>query len=423
MDLSPDQLRVHDAILDWLRNPREQLLTVGGWAGCGKSTILGELAKHFPKPVAYIATTGRASSVLANKLAASGARPTTLMRPPNGKPLKRAYRHLFDPSLPETGGPPLCSTLHRLMFKPIIDSQTEELKGWTARDVLDRQYKRIIMDEASSVSDDMLRVIQVHRIPILAVGDHGQLGPVRASGALMQNPMLRLETIHRQAEGSSIIALSKHVREGGWLKDFRGWDEHCVLRKRSETEAVVRETLAEPNRLDVVMIAWMNKTRVELNRIARRLQGYDGQPPFPGEPIIALHNYGAICNGMRGLLAKPSFMDERRNWILHANVEFPDDGMAGEWHEMNGHQFNRQRTFSSIDELRQCGIPAETMGGGSRLFDNGYCLTAHKAMGSQFAHAVVVVDRPEKPGEDDWRRWIYTSATRAQTKLTIVGSS
>ena len=40
MDLSPDQLRVHDAILDWLRNPREQLLTVGGFAGAGKGQPL-----------------------------------------------------------------------------------------------------------------------------------------------------------------------------------------------------------------------------------------------------------------------------------------------------------------------------------------------------------------------------------------------
>ena len=420
MDLSPDQRRVFDSVLDWLANPRDRLLTCGGFAGSGKSTLLGELAKHFPKPVAYIATTGRAASVLANKLAAAGARPTTLMRPPDGKPLRRAYRHLFDPSLPENGGPPLCSTLHRLMFKPIIDSKTEELLGWTARDVLDRKYKLIVMDEASSVSDDMFRTIKTHGIPVLAVGDHGQLGPVRASGELMKNPMLRLEQIHRQAEGSSIIALSRHVREGGKLVDFRSWDTSCVLRKRSDIEAVVRETLAEPNQLDVALIAWMNRTRVELNRTARKIQGYDGQPPFPGETIIALHNYGAICNGMRGLLAKPSFMDERRNWILHANVEFPDDGMAGEWHEMNGHQFNRERTFASIDELRQYGIPAETMGGGGRLFDFGSCLTAHKAIGSQFSHTVVVVDRSEKPSEEDWRRWIYSSITRASSRLSVV---
>ena len=303
------------------------------------------------------------------------------------------------------------------MFKPIIDSQTEELKGWTARDVLDRKYKRIIMDEASSVSDEMLRVIRVHGIPILAVGDHGQLGPVRASGALMQNPMLRLEQIHRQAEGSPIVALARHVREGGKLRDFAGWNEDCRLRPRSETEAVMRETLTEPNRLDVTFIAWANKTRVRINRLARQLQGYTG-PPVPGEPIVALHNYGAVCNGMRGLLAEPSFLDEKRGWILHANVAFPDDGMAGEWHEMNGYQFNRVYPFTNIEELREHGIPTDTISGGGRLFDFGYCLTCHKAQGSQFDHVVVIYERDQD--SDEARRWNYTAVSRAARRLTVV---
>jgi exodeoxyribonuclease-5 len=233
----------------------------------------------------------------------------------------------------------------------------------------------------------------------------------------MQNPMLRLEQIHRQAEGSSIIALGRHVRAGGRLRDFTGWDENCVLRSKSEEEAVVRETLTEPNRLDVTFIAWANKTRVRINRLARQLQGYEG-PPVVGEPIVALHNYGVVCNGMRGLLAKPSFMDERRGWILHANVEFPDDMMAGEWYEMNGYQFNRVYPFSSLDELREVGIPTETISGGGKLFDFSYCLTCHKSQGSQFDHVVVVYERDRQ--DEESLRWNYTAISRASNRLTIL---
>jgi exodeoxyribonuclease V len=417
MELSSDQLRVHDAVLDWLANP-SGLLTLGGFGGSGKTTLLGELAKHFPTPTAYITPTGRAASVLARKLTAGGTHITTRQRPPDGRIPSRKWRHLFDASLPEGGGPPLCTTYHKLLLRPIIDSKTEELLGWQNRLDLDRRYKLICVDESSMISDDMLRTLQARGVPVLAVGDHGQLPPVRASGSLMQNPMLRLEQIHRQAEGSSIVALARHVREGGRLRDFTGWNEDCRLRPRSETETVMQETLAEPNRLDVVFIAWTNKTRVAINRMARKLQGYEG-PPVVGEPIVALHNYAFICNGMRGLLAKPSFLDERRNWILHANVEFPDDGMAGEWHEMNGHQFNREKTFASVDELRNYGIPAETMGGGGRLFDFSYCLTGHKAQGSQFDHVVVVYER-DQPSNDEARRWNYTSLSRASKRLTVL---
>ena len=418
MDLSPDQLHVHDSVLAWLKNPQERLLTVGGAGGTGKTFLMGELARHFPSPVAYVAPTGRAASRLASSLVEGGTRITKLQRPPDGKTPSRKWRHLFDESLPESGGPPLCSTIHSLLLRPVIDSKTEELLGWQTRDKLDRQYKLIVVDEASMIGDKMLLTLQARGILVLAVGDHWQLPPVKDTGSLMQNPMLRLETIHRQAEGSAIIALARHVREGGRLRDFTGWDASCVLRSRREEENVVRETLAEPNRLDVTFIAWTNNTRVRLNRTARRLQGYEG-PPVVGEPIVALHNYGAVCNGMRGLLGKPSFMDERRDWILHANVEFPDDGMAGEWHEMNGHQFHRPRTFASVEELRTYGIPAETMSGGGRLFDWAYCLTCHKAQGSQFDHVVVIYER-DQPSNEEARRWAYTALSRAQNKLTVV---
>ena len=583
MDLSPDQLRVHDAVLDWLRNPREKLLTLGGAAGSGKSTLLGELSKHFPTPTAYVTPTGRAASVLARKLVESGTRITKLQRPPDGKKLSAKWRHLFDASLPEGGGPPLCTTYHRLLLRPIVDSQTEELLGWQDRDDMDRRYKLIVVDECfhyeqriltedgwqtigkvvenklqcrvwsfnkethalelkpivrwiknpapesllkidasrtgsmrnarvirctpehkiltptgyvragelkvgddlivltpacmawkvpggnfqpkfvaaaqttvapirsigptsgrsygiasvydievsdnhnyvagnivvsncSMVSDNMFLKIRARGVPILAVGDHWQLPPVRDSGTLMKNPTLRLEQVHRQAEGSSIVALSRFVYEGGRIRDFKGWNADCVLRQKNEEEAVVREMLTE-NRLGVVAIAWTNKTRVKFNRLARDIQGYSGVPVV-GEPLVSLHNYGPICNGSRGLLAKESFLDERRDWILHANVEFPEDNMAGEWHELNGHQFNRPHKFEKVDELRSLGIPAETIGGGGRLFDFSYCMTCHRAQGSQFDHVIVLYERDRF--DEESRRWNYTSISRAAKKLTIL---
>ena len=419
MDLSPDQQRVHDAVLAWLTRRGDPLLTIGGLGGTGKTTVLGELSRSFPTPTAYITPTGRATNVLGRKLVAGGTRITTLQRPPDDKKIARKWRHLFDASLPASGGPPLCTTYHKLLLRPVTDPKSEELLGWKERTDLDRAYKLICVDEGSMVSDRMLGILQARGVPVLAVGDHGQLSPVKESGSLMQNPMLRLEQIHRQAEGSSIIALGRHVRGGGRLRDFKGWDENCVLRSKSEEEAVVRETLTEPNRLDVTFIVWANKTRVRINRLARQLQGYEG-PPVIGEPIVALHNYGVVCNGMRGLLAEPSFMDERRGWILHANVAFPDDEMAGEWHEMNGYQFNRVYPFASLEELREVGIPTENISGGGRMFDFAYCLTVHKSQGSQFRHAVLVLDRPERPNEDDYRRFIYTAVSRASEKISII---
>src|SRR5580698_9456238 len=147
MDLSPDQLRVHDAVLAWIANPKERILTVGGRGGTGKTRILGALARHFPKPTAYVSPTGRATSRLASSLVAGGTHITSLKRPPDGKKPSRKWRHLFDDSLPENGGPPLCTTLHKLLLRPVIDSKTEELKGWEPLAGMDRKYKLIVVDE------------------------------------------------------------------------------------------------------------------------------------------------------------------------------------------------------------------------------------------------------------------------------------
>jgi ATP-dependent exoDNAse (exonuclease V) alpha subunit len=49
------------------------------------------------------------------------------------------------------------------------------------------------------------------------------------------------------------------------------------------------------------------------------------------------------------------------------------------------------------------------------LVDYGYCLTAHKAQGSEWAEVLVV---EELARAWDARRWRYTVATRARERLT-----
>jgi exodeoxyribonuclease V len=51
-------------------------------------------------------------------------------------------------------------------------------------------------------------------------------------------------------------------------------------------------------------------------------------------------------------------------------------------------------------------------------FGFGYALTVHKAQGSQWGD-VLVYDESEIAREDK-ARWLYTAATRAATKLTLV---
>ena len=169
------------------------------------------------------------------------------------------------------------------------------------------------------------------------------------------------------------------------MTSWAGTQTARFARRTKKRPLYGRRSRSQPSRCGVHRVDKQDAR--EIQPLARELQGYSG-PPVIGEPLVALHNYGVFATA-RGLLAKAPFLDERRDWILHANVEFPDDSMAGEWHELNGHQFNRPHKFEKVDELRNSRIPAETIGGGGRLFDFGYCMTCHRAQGSQFDHVVL----------------------------------
>lgn len=440
-DLSRDQAEVYDAIVAWTRGrgvykPKSKpklggarapgdfapmhfdvstapILTVGGYAGTGKTSILGVFAAETKLLVAYVTYTGRASSVLQRKLAASRVKTTTLTRAPNEDHFDSRYQ---DPDLSETSGPSFVGTLHRLLYIPVIDPRTEELKGWRKRDALDRKYDLIVVDEASMVGDAMLEDLRRHNTPILAVGDHGQLPPVMDSGELMQNPDLRLEKIHRQARDNPIIALSRGVRLTGLIKDKHVDGKHVVRAKKSEIEKVLHAAYKKHKPLDVGVLCWMNKTRIRLNGSARSTLKRKGAPT-KGELVLCLKNTPPIYNGMRGVLTEDGTPEA---WHLHAMVEFPEEGLTAQPVTMCGAQFNRERVFQSVEEMNARGLDVDTFSEAGSMYDFGYALTVHKSQGSQFKHVIFYVDRPVQPHDEDWRRFAYTAVTRAAETLTVV---
>ena len=87
-DLSVDQTAVYDVIIDWSTGnagTRGELLTVGGLAGTGKTSLLSVFAGQTKLLVAYVAYTGRAASNLSRKFAALGIASTAkTMLPQDG---------------------------------------------------------------------------------------------------------------------------------------------------------------------------------------------------------------------------------------------------------------------------------------------------------------------------------------------------
>ena len=52
-------------------------------------------------------------------------------------------------------------------------------------------------------------------------------------------------------------------------------------------------------------------------------------------------------------------------------------------------------------------------------FDFAYCITTHKAQGSEFKNVLVIEEGDFMFKGDLWARWLYTAVSRAREKLII----
>lgn len=416
-DLSLDQRLVYDQLFKWSLSPMGSVLTIGGYAGVGKTALVSVFAAETNLKIAYCCPTGRAASVLNRKLLACGVKTTNLLQAREGEDgEERPISGYSYSSLSSQADFPFCGTIHRLLYRPVVDEETEEIKGWVRRDRLDRGYDLIVIDEASMVGDELLADIRMHDVPILAVGDHGQLPPVMSRSSLMENPDLRLEKIHRQAEGSPIIALSKMMREKGRF-DYDLEGEHIRFVAKKDMNLVLEEVYAACEPIDVGLLCWTNVNRIKMNAAARKVLGTSKAPPTQGEILLWLKNTAPVYNGMRGVLMEDTSPGDQP-WHLNARIEFPEEKISALDYVLCSAQFNRPKTFGSVEELQERGINVNKMSAAGSFADFGYALTVHKSQGSAFKHVVFMADMPRE--KDEYRKFAYTAITRSSSKLTVL---
>lgn len=151
-----------------------------------------------------------------------------------------------------------------------------------------------------------------------------------------------------------------------------------------------------------VVICGTHRMRHQINRQIRRLLGFRGTTPEVGEKVICLKNcrYKGLRNGTiwsvtKSKLLKDGFvaMTVQDEVGTEVDVIAPDTG------------------FTSVD------------GNGADLpmqpFAFGYCITCHKAQGSQWDEVMVIDEsRVFGFGWNRWR-WLYTAITRAAHRVTI----
>ena len=404
--LSADQEKAAEAIISVIEKKangtlrgEEMLLTMGGFAGTGKTTTLASavgMVANRPK-IAFCAFAGKAASVLKTKLERAGTLALgdyvgtihgLIYRPRHGGSSGSITESDIDDKAPVERKP--------------ITGNTDQKMAFDLVDDIDQSI--IVVDEASMVNEQIFADLQSFGYPIIAIGDHGQLPPVIGSFNLMEDPMIRLEKIHRQAEGDPIIHVSRLARETGRIPiGVYG----LGVEKIQKTGSLAFAERIGPS---TMTLCGMNVTRVWWNNFLRTRYGFKSNDPEIGERIICLKNNREeeIYNGMTGVIT--SIVAKGQHWYkISATMD------AGNLYEgwCYKHQFGSVKTAFNVP-----GMPQWQVGD---LFDWAYAMTVHKSQGSEADDVVVMEERISRT-EDEWRRWLYTAVTRAKKKLLIVGS-
>lgn len=205
---------------------KEPWTCIAGYAGTGKSTLVKFIISALnlnPDDVTYIAYTGKAALVLKEK------------------------------------GCPNAMTAHRLLYQSY--PRNDGTFFHKPKRPLDYPYKLIVVDEVSMLPKELWDLLLSHRIPVIALGDPGQLEPIGEDNGILKQPHIFLDEIMRQAQESEIIRLTMDIRDKKPLQLFKG----------NEVQVY------EPYELNNGMLDWAdqilcgkNVTRKYLNHLRRQ---------------------------------------------------------------------------------------------------------------------------------------------------------
>lgn len=363
MTLNEKQKEAVALATNWFTSQDKQVFTIGGYAGTGKTTVAKAIIDALSVKSAFVAYTGKAANVMATK------------------------------------GMHGAGTIHSLIYKAVKNSdgsfsffKKKKLKG----------FKLIVLDEASMVGKDIFRDLLSFHVPILALGDPGQLPPVASLRTnLLKNSDVLLEETMRQDEGSGIVRFAEAVRNGHVpeLSDDGKYGDEVKIMPISKLTSSVDNFVKVVSKSQV--ICGYNATRKSFN-IAAKSTVFDKDPYHleKGDKVICLENDRfctansdigtlSLSNGTMGIMSSDAKKEAGDKFftllIPEINAKFKAP-------------FRYQRFLKDRHELN---------------FDLAYAITCHKSQGSEYDN-LTVIDEPVGAKAEQWR---YTAITRAKKQL------
>ncbi|MGI9849318.1 AAA family ATPase [Vibrio vulnificus] len=267
----------------------------------------------------------------------------------------------------------------------------------------------VVIDEASMVDISLLFRL-LRKIPentrIIFVGDPYQLPPIGYGLALHDFikakclPTVELDIVKRSSEDSGIPEYTKLIRHGLTPADLTMGNVTFYNTPRQLFSKKAVELMAEACG-NATVVAGSNTRVTEINRATQ----------------FSINPHGApILESEEGDFVGDCKITLRKGDPVVFNKNFWDEGVQ------NG-------TMGVLDSVSRVNdiFGEVTLLDGSKVaitepllqsLSASYCITVHKAQGSQFDRVVVVVDTSRIVD----RSWIYTALTRAKNKVDIIST-
>jgi hypothetical protein len=417
---TPEQKDALKILEEFLKDPKQKEISLGGLSGSGKTTLLREFSYKLP-----------ALSSLSRKDGAGGIRVPSAVAWA-GMTGKAAQR------LTQVTGK-YARTLHGTLYqKPNVDHNDlsfDELQEPTCQ--------ILIVDEASMITPSIYEDLQVWQkkgVKVIFVGDFFQLPPIldKKEEAMYGGDF----SIFSQVKGpmltkvmrskNEIVEIGSELREKKVVPRTSRGAYQFVVAKDPTQEAIDRYFA---DNQDHVLITWRNEIRMDANKRIRERFAMKTSIA-KNEPIIIRRNGQGLLNGdVKKLLnVEPgptiggavqtlymTFEDVAKPVLVTVRGKAAMDGQAP-------YLADRKQWINYMSQLKKDKLPEPLP------VTYGYTFTAHLAQGSEYKQATTFLRREEMCNPAFLRptklptgesvsfgvRWVYTAITRAKEKTTFI---
>ncbi len=429
---------------------KENLFLLKGYAGTGKTTIIGTLVNNLwqtKKKSVLLAPTGRAAKVITNY---------------SGKTALTIHKHIYFPKKEKNGGVSfiLSPNKHRdTIF--IVDE---------ASMIPDSPADSKLFENGSLLDDLIMYIYSGHQCKLILIGDTAQLPPVNLniSPALNKSTLelnynkkvqeIELDEVVRQELDSGILHNATNIREqseNDYTDDFKfhlsNFSDIIRLTDSYEIQDAIDQTYSEVGKEETAIIVRSNKRANLYNQQIRNKILYHENELNTGDYLMVVKNnyFWVKASSEAGFIANGDIIEVLEIFTIKElygfrfaevkvkMVDYPKmnsfetvlllDTINAETPSLPYEESNRLYQEVMKDYESETSKYKKFLKVKNNKYFNAlqvkfsYAITCHKSQGGQWD--TIFIEQPYLPNgiEKEYLRWLYTAVTRAKNKLYLIG--